>query len=107
MLRRRFGDDETYRRQLHRLLSAAEHHNVTVQVMPADRGLHPGLRGSFVLLETPEHEHLVDEENQSEGLLYADAEKVSIVMRRHDRIAREALCARGSERFITQLLEER
>ncbi len=106
VLRRHFGDDDAYQRQQHRLLDAAEQHNVIVQVMPADHGLHPGLRGSFVLLETPEHEHLVYEENQSGGLLYADSEKVSVVMRRHDMIAREALSPRDSVRFIMQLLEE-
>ncbi|MHA4814289.1 helix-turn-helix domain-containing protein [Streptomyces aculeolatus] len=107
VLRRRFSGDDAYQRQLRRLLDSAEQHNVTVQVMPSVRGLHPGLRGSFVLLETPEHEHLAYEEGQTTGVLYADAEKVSIVMRRHDMIAREALSPGDSGQFITRLLEER
>ncbi|WBB59747.1 helix-turn-helix transcriptional regulator [Streptomyces sp. WMMC500] len=107
VLRRRFSDEEAYKRQLHRLLEAAERRNVTLQVMPSDRGLHAGLRGSFVLLETPEHEHLAYEESHTSGLLYADPEKVSIVMRRHDMVTREALCPGDSLRFITRLLEER
>ena len=105
-LRCRFGDEEAYERQLRRLLETAEQRNVTLQVMPSDRGLHPGFRGPFVIVETPEHEHLAYEEGQTTGVLYADREKVSTVMRRHDMIAREALCPGDSVRFITQLLEE-
>jgi hypothetical protein len=107
VLRRRFGDVEAYKRQLRRLLETAERRNVTLQVMPSDSGLHPGLRGPFVILETPEHDHIAYEEGQTTGVLYADPEKVSTVMRRHDMIAREALSPRDSLRFITQLLEER
>lgn len=108
VLRRLFADDEACERQLRRLLDLAEHRNVALQAMPADRrGLHPGLRGSFVLLETPEHEHLAYEEGQTTGVLYADPEKVSIVMRRHEVIAREALSPGDTVRFITQLQEER
>ncbi|WBB59595.1 helix-turn-helix transcriptional regulator [Streptomyces sp. WMMC500] len=106
-LRCRFGDEEAYKRQLRRLLEIAQQRNVTVQVMLAESGIHPGFRGPFVILETPEHEHLAYEEGQTTGVLYADREKVSTVMRRHDMIAREALSPRDSLRFITQLLEER
>lgn len=106
-LRCRFGDEEAYKRQLRHLLKVAEQRNVTLQVMPSDCGLHPGFRGPFVIVETPEHEHLVYEEGQTTGVLYADPEKVSTVMRRHDTIIREALSPRDSVRFITKLLEER
>ncbi|MEO3766407.1 helix-turn-helix transcriptional regulator [Streptomyces sp. B8F3] len=106
VLRRRFSEEEACERQLRRLLEAAERRNVTLQVMPSDRGLHAGLRGPVVILETPEHDHLAYEEGQTTGVLYADPEKVSTVMRRHDMIAREALCPGDSLRFITQLLEE-
>ncbi|GAA2117720.1 helix-turn-helix transcriptional regulator [Streptomyces synnematoformans] len=106
-LRCRFGGEEAYKRQLRHLLKVAEQRNITLQVMPTDRGLHPGFLGPFVIVETPEHEHLVYEEGQTTGVLYADPEKVSTVMRRHDMIAREALSPRDSLRFITRLLEER
>ncbi|MEO3852928.1 helix-turn-helix transcriptional regulator [Streptomyces sp. B8F3] len=107
VLRCRFGDGAACHRQLHRLLEAAEQRNVTLQVMPRDRGLHPGHLGPFVVLETPEHEHLVYAESQADGVLYADSERVNVVMRRRDMIAGEALCPGDSVRFITRLLEER
>ncbi|GAA2672077.1 helix-turn-helix transcriptional regulator [Streptomyces aculeolatus] len=107
VLRRRFSSEEAHERQLRRLLDVAEQRNATVHVMPSDRGLHPGLRGPLVILETPEHEHLVYAESQAGGVLYADVERVNIAMRRRDMIAGEALCPGDSVRLITQLLEER
>ncbi|MEO3766803.1 helix-turn-helix transcriptional regulator [Streptomyces sp. B5E4] len=107
VLRRRFGGEKTYERQLRRLLDVAERRNVTLQMLPSDRGLHPGLRGPIVILETPEHDHLAYAESQAGGVLYADAERVNIAMRRRDMITGEALCPQDSVRFITRLLEER
>ncbi|WP_344289796.1 helix-turn-helix transcriptional regulator [Streptomyces synnematoformans] len=107
VLRRRFSDDAAWRRQLHRLLEVAEQRNVSLQVMPSDRGLHPGLRGPLVILETPEHKHLAYAESQAGGALYADSERVNVAMRRRDMIVGEAMCPRDSVQFITKLLEER
>jgi hypothetical protein len=106
-LRRHFGCSNARQRQLEHLLAAGQPRNVTIQVMPTDRGLHPGLLGPFVLLETAEHEHLVYEEGQTTGVLYGEAEKVSVVARRHDMIARQALPPEESALFIRKLAEER
>lgn len=105
-LRRQFGGEGAYQRQLEHLLGAGELRNVTVQAMLTTRGFHAGLRGSFVLLETPEHERLAYEEGQVTGVLYDDPDKVSTIMRRHDMIARQALGPDESARFIGKLAEE-
>jgi transcriptional regulator with XRE-family HTH domain len=105
-LRRRFGGAEAQTRQVHHLLEVGSRRNVTIQVMPTNEGFHPGLRGPFVLLETPEHEHLAYEEGQTTGVLYADPDKVSVIMRRHDMILRKALNPEESARYISKLAEE-
>ncbi|MEU1627509.1 helix-turn-helix transcriptional regulator [Streptomyces sp. NPDC020096] len=105
-LRYPVGSTEAHRRQLHHLLTAAQRRNVTIQVMPADRGAHPGLDGPYVLLETPEHEHLAYEEGQTTGVLYADPEQVGIVAKRHAMILQRALGPEDSARFIRKLAEE-
>ncbi|MFI2300597.1 Scr1 family TA system antitoxin-like transcriptional regulator [Actinacidiphila glaucinigra] len=102
---RSFSDPEAHREQLRTLLARGRARNITIQVMPADRGLHPGLHGPFVLLETAEHQHLVYEEGQTTGVLYADPARVSIVMRRHDMITRQALGPEESARLIDDLAE--
>jgi len=104
-LRYPVGDSEAHKRQLERLLGASELRNVTIQVIPVG-GAHPGLNGPFVLLETPEHEHLGYEEGQTTGVLFADPEKVSILMQRHAMILRRALSPEESACVIRKLAEE-
>ncbi|MEU3461530.1 helix-turn-helix transcriptional regulator [Streptomyces sp. NPDC006733] len=105
-LRCRVGDAASYTRQMEHLLEAGKPRHVTIQVMPADRGAHPGLRGPFVLLETPEHEQLAYEEGQHVGALYGDAERVSVLSQRYAMILRQALNPEESARFISKLAEE-
>ncbi|MCQ4045533.1 helix-turn-helix domain-containing protein [Streptantibioticus rubrisoli] len=97
---------EAHKRQLLHLLAAAKRRNVTIQVMPFDRGAHPGLNGPYVLLETPEHEQLAYEEGQTRGVLYATPEQVSLVSQRHAMILQKALSPEESVRYIGKLAEE-
>jgi transcriptional regulator with XRE-family HTH domain len=51
-LHRSPGGPKVLADQLHHLIRVAESHdNVTLQVIPYDAGMHPGLHGSFTLLE--------------------------------------------------------
>ncbi|WP_254886213.1 helix-turn-helix transcriptional regulator [Streptomyces sp. NA02950] len=99
------GSKETHVRQLQHLLHVGKRRNVTVQVVRFG-GSHPGLLGPFVLLETPDHEHLAYEEGQTTGVLYADPAKVSVVTQRHAMILRAALSPEESVKFIGELAEE-
>jgi transcriptional regulator with XRE-family HTH domain len=49
-LRREVGSHAVMRAQLARLLEVSERPNVTLQVVPFDRGAHPGMTGAFVRL---------------------------------------------------------
>jgi transcriptional regulator with XRE-family HTH domain len=104
-LRNPVGGREAHRRQLRHVLQVAEARNVTVQALPF-LGAGPWVDGSFVLLETPEHEHLVYEEGQETGLLYADPDKVSAISQRHAMILRQAYTPEKSASFIRELAEE-
>lgn len=104
-LRNQAGGVEAHRRQLLHLVEAGKARNVSIQVLPFGSA-GPGLLGPFVLLETPEHEHLVYEEGQTMGVLYADVAKVSIIMQRHAMILRQALSPKASAIFIGKLAEE-
>jgi transcriptional regulator with XRE-family HTH domain len=53
VLRRPVGDPGVMRRQIERLAAEARRDNVTLQVIPFARGPHPGLEGSFQLLQFP------------------------------------------------------
>ncbi|WP_366916505.1 DUF5753 domain-containing protein [Streptomyces sp.] len=104
-LRNKVGGPEAHTRPLRHLLTVAEQRNVTVQVLPTV-GAHSGLNGPLVLLETPEHEHLGYEEGQTTGVLYSDADRVSIAMQRNAMILRQALGLTESARFIGKMAEE-
>jgi len=51
VLRRPIGGEDVMRRQLHRLVEAAERTTITVQVLPFAAGAHRALAGSFIILE--------------------------------------------------------
>ena len=55
-LRRPVGGREVMRGQLERLIEATKLANVTLQVLPFDRGAHPAMVGSFAVLRFPEQE---------------------------------------------------
>ncbi|MQY28898.1 helix-turn-helix domain-containing protein [Nocardia aurantia] len=52
-LHRIVGGPDTTRGQLEHLVESAGKSNITVQVVPFDSGGHPGMRGSFTLMEFP------------------------------------------------------
>jgi transcriptional regulator with XRE-family HTH domain len=53
-LRRKVGGPEIMRAQLEHLMEASELPNVTFQIIPFDVGAHPGMPGSFVLMQFTE-----------------------------------------------------
>ncbi|MGH3812945.1 MAG: Scr1 family TA system antitoxin-like transcriptional regulator [Pseudonocardiaceae bacterium] len=52
-LRRVVGGPDVMRGQLRRLVESSELPNVVLRVLPCDAGAHPGVDGSFTVLEFP------------------------------------------------------
>jgi transcriptional regulator with XRE-family HTH domain len=69
-VRRQVGGRAVMAGQLGRLSEAAAEPNVTIQVIPFDAGAHPGMDGSFIVLDFPDpaDQSLVYTENQAGGL---------------------------------------
>jgi hypothetical protein len=53
-VRRAVGGPEVMRRQLRRIAGAASQPNLTAQIIPYAAGAHPGMQGSFILLDFPD-----------------------------------------------------
>ena len=104
VLRRPVSSPEAHLEQLRHLLTAGKPRHVTVQVVPST-GIHPGMNGSFVLLETSDHERLAYEEGQAMGGVYSEPDKVSMLTHRHAMILRQALNPEESARYISTLAE--
>jgi transcriptional regulator with XRE-family HTH domain len=99
-LRTMVGGPETMRCQLEHVANMGQLRNVSIQVLPADRGAHAGLNGAFVLLETEERERYAYEESHEMSCLYSDPEKMGVLTERHGMIRMQALSAEDSTRFI-------
>jgi transcriptional regulator with XRE-family HTH domain len=54
VLRRPVGGPDMMRAQLNKLQQLAERPNITIEVVPFSAGAHPGMKGSFVILELPD-----------------------------------------------------
>lgn len=77
VLRRVVGDPGLMRRQVRHLEDAATRPNVTVQVVPAAAGAHPGLGGPFVILEFDRDPTLVYLENRRGSAILEDDEDLT------------------------------
>jgi hypothetical protein len=89
--RRVVGGRTVMREQLGRLHEAAALPNVTVQVIPYDAGAHPGMPGSFIVLEFPDpaDQSLVYLESMAGDLFLEDDTEIRryILMFEHLRAA--------------------
>ncbi|MFQ3556083.1 helix-turn-helix transcriptional regulator [Streptomyces gramineus] len=109
VLRRPFGSREVLRDQLRSLSGDAERDNVSVQVLPMERGLrvgHAGARGNMVLVKTKEHHDVVYLEIEEESLLVSDPAKVARLTHRYAKIRTQALSSDDSLSLIRTLAGE-
>ncbi|MFF4347445.1 helix-turn-helix transcriptional regulator [Streptomyces sp. NPDC001530] len=109
VLRRPFGSWEILRGQLRSLAENAERDNVSVQVLPLERGLrggHAGARGDMKLVETEEHHHVVYMEIEDESHLVSNPVKVAQLSHRYAKIRTQALSPDDSLSLIQRLAGE-
>jgi transcriptional regulator with XRE-family HTH domain len=101
-LRRPIGGQGIMRRQLRRLVDAAEQPGITIQVLPFEAGGHPGLAGSFVILEFANESDgpLVYSEGATGGVLRAKNSDLQNYHVRFATLAATALSEDLSVQFI-------
>ncbi|KMO97170.1 helix-turn-helix domain-containing protein [Streptomyces roseus] len=105
-LRTCVGGVETMRQQLVQLTELANVRNVNVQVLPAHQASGQALRGSLVMLETPDHQLWAWTEGQGVSAMHTSPEKVSELRQTHGMIRVNALSAAESAEFIKKAAEE-
>ncbi|MGH3311449.1 MAG: DUF5753 domain-containing protein, partial [Streptomyces sp.] len=105
-LRTMAGGPAVMATQLRHMVDVSDLRNVTVQVLTADHGAHPGLNGPLVVVETEEHQHYTYVEGQETGVLYSDPDKVSALTQRQSMIRASALTPEDSARFIRKVADE-
>ncbi|MBQ1158378.1 helix-turn-helix transcriptional regulator [Streptomyces smyrnaeus] len=102
----RIGGEGIWREQAQRLREAADLPGLSLQIMPFGRQTHAALDGPFVLLETPDNEHLGYMETQRGSMLVSDGNEVSILARKYAMLRTQALNAEDSRDLLTHLLGE-
>ncbi|MFI6453893.1 helix-turn-helix domain-containing protein [Streptosporangium amethystogenes] len=106
-LRRRVGSPEIMREQLQRLLDESERPHVTLQVIPFAAGVHPGMQGSFVILQFAEGAHDVVYIEASVRDLFLESESdVTRYNRVFEKLRSMASSPDESRDLITRILAD-
>lgn len=106
-LHRWIGSPALMQRQLQYLLEASEQAAISIQVIPFNAGAHPGLLGSFILLDFEDPaEHLLFVEGLSGNLVSrSDQEKIDRFTGYFNAMCKQALSANQTKALIKQLIE--
>ncbi|MFI7698833.1 helix-turn-helix domain-containing protein [Nonomuraea sp. NPDC049480] len=106
VVRRTLGSPETMREQITHLLDVTAERNVTVQVMPFDRGGHAAAGGPFSILRFPERElpDVVYMEQLTSALYLDKPVDSDHYMEVMDRLSIQAETPKETRRFLEQLI---
>ncbi|MFJ5261704.1 Scr1 family TA system antitoxin-like transcriptional regulator [Streptomyces sp. NPDC088387] len=101
------GGPEVRIGQLRHLREIAELPCVSLQFLLLSSPCHAGVDGPFILLETPDHQHLAYAESQRGSQWVADADEVSRLARKYAMLRTQALTTQDSTGLLDRLLGER
>lgn len=99
-VKRSFGSEETKREQLQRLIDTARLEHVDIQILPTAAGFHPGLSGSFVILDYDQDPSLVYREISPNSVYLEGPDQVAERRRVFEHLSALAL---GPEESIARL----
>ncbi|MFE2747433.1 Scr1 family TA system antitoxin-like transcriptional regulator [Streptomyces scopuliridis] len=100
------GGRRVYIDQLNHLRACAELPGISIQFLPLKRDNHAGISGPFVLLETPDHQHLAYAESQQGSHWVSDPNSVSMMSRKYAMLRSQALTLEESRDLLDELLGE-
>lgn len=100
------GGPEVRAEQLRRLRAVAELPGLALQFLPLNSPYHAGLDGPFILLETPDHQHLAYTESQRGSQWVSGPDEVSILARKYAMLRTQALTTQDSMGLLDRLLGE-
>ncbi|MER5391832.1 helix-turn-helix transcriptional regulator [Saccharopolyspora sp. NPDC002686] len=101
VFRRVVGGPQVMAEQLRHVVKMARRRNVTVQVIPDDAATHPGLEGSFVLLDFPKSRSIVHLEQRRLGAFLDEPPDVADYANVLDTLQRVAMSPADSAKLIT------
>lgn len=107
-LRRHVGGGPAMRKQLQRLKEYAAEPHISLQIIPFTRGAHPGIQGSFMLLEfaDPNLADLLHLEGINSTTIREDTDQIARYLDRFAQLQTLALSPDESVDFLDLLREE-
>ncbi len=107
-LRRVVGGPDVMRAQLHRLVEASELPNVVVRALPFEAGAHPGVDGSFTVLEFPDpgDPRIVYLDWMTDSDFLDGLRDIAAYRYTHERLRAVALPPNDSREMISRLVED-
>lgn len=108
-VRRSAGGGGVMRNQIRHLIDMADRPNVTIEVVPFSAGLHPGLRGSFAVLEFPDagDDDVLYMENPQGGVINREAQEEVVAYREtFEHLRRISLGPEGTITFLRQVADD-
>lgn len=99
-------DDQGHAEQLNHLRTCAALPGICLQVLPLHHRTHAGLDGPFILLETPDYQHVAYSETQRGSLLVTDPDEVSILAQKYAMLRAQALSPEDTVGLLDRLLGE-
>ncbi|MEU8506226.1 helix-turn-helix transcriptional regulator [Streptomyces brevispora] len=106
ILRDRLGGEVVYAETLQHLVAVAQLPGITLQIMPLGQQTHAALDGPFILLETPDYQHLAYTETQRGSQIIGDPDEVSILAQKYAMLRTQALNTEDTKRLLDRLLGE-
>lgn len=108
VIRRPVGGSSVMHRQLRRLLEVAEKPNITVDVVPFSVGLHPGMKGSFKVIEfaDPQDRDIVFLEGPRGDIISDEPAETSSYKEIFERLRKVSLGPRDSLTYIAKIADE-
>jgi transcriptional regulator with XRE-family HTH domain len=105
---REVGGAMTMSDQLAFLLQQSKLPNITIQILPFQRGAHPAMDGPFILLEFPDlaDPALVYIEQAVSGLVLEDAEELGKYTQMFDNLTVQALTSEQSTTLISSMINQ-
>lgn len=104
-LRLPVGGSRVMRRQLQYLVDLSESPHINIRVVPLSAGPHPGLDGSFIIMELPDEPAVVYQESKTRNAFMED-EDVEIYRLAWQRISTVALSAGESRDRLASVIAE-
>ncbi|WP_405822578.1 helix-turn-helix domain-containing protein [Streptomyces sp. NBC_01390] len=106
ILRTALGGADVMREQIRVLREYSALDRMGLQIMPMGRVPHAGLAGPMLLLETPDHDHVVYLEVQRASFLVDDPDEVSAYQLKYGMLRSQALSPEESACLLDGLLGE-